>query len=339
MSVIGVDIGGANLKGASAAGVAFSESYEIWRAPGELTPRLNSLLSRFPCVDRLAVTMTAELADCFETKREGVVAILGAIERAAPGVPISVWGTDGCFLPLEKARELPMRVAAANWHALATWAGRLALTGISLLVDIGSTTADIIPLLDGVPCPRGTTDVGRLLNGELIYTGVRRTPVFAVAPCVPLRGQMCPLAAEIFATTLDAHLVLGGIAEDASDRRTANGRPATIDGALNRLARAVCCDRSELDEQEISEIAAYLVERQVRQLIEACHAVLAQNDGKVRTVIVSGEGEFLARRVVDGCPAAAGARIVSLQGEFTPAVAESACAYAIAVLAAERRVC
>src|SRR5256885_9284124 len=50
----------------------------------------------------------------------------------------------------------------------------------ALLLDTGSTTTDIIPMINGVPVPVGRTDPHRLGTGELVYTGVRRTPVCAV---------------------------------------------------------------------------------------------------------------------------------------------------------------
>jgi len=67
--------------------------------------------------------------------------------------------------------------AAANWLALATYAGRLAPRGPAVLLDVGSTTTDVIPLQDGTPVPRGRTDPERLESKELVYTGVRRTPL------------------------------------------------------------------------------------------------------------------------------------------------------------------
>ena len=53
------------------------------------------------------------------------------------------------------------------------------------------------------------------------------TPLCAVARRVLFRGRGCPVAAELFATTLDVHLLTGGLPEDASDTDTADGRPAT----------------------------------------------------------------------------------------------------------------
>ena len=103
--------------------------------------------------DLFAVTMTAELSDCFRTKAEGVDFILRAVEDVAGTTPVFVWQTGAEFVTPAVAREIPLLVAASNWHALATWVGRLVPESGALLIDIGSTTTDIIPLLDGVPVP------------------------------------------------------------------------------------------------------------------------------------------------------------------------------------------
>ena len=90
---------------------------------------------------------------------------------------------------------------------------------------------------------RGRTDTERLQTGELVYAGVRRTPVCALATELPFRGVPTGLAAELFASTLDVYLTLGEIAPDPKDLSTADGRPATVDAARDRLARMVGADR------------------------------------------------------------------------------------------------
>jgi len=67
---LGLDIGGANLKAASSAGEAKTTPFEIWRAPrANCHPRFARADRWLPRgADVLAVTMTAELADCFATK-------------------------------------------------------------------------------------------------------------------------------------------------------------------------------------------------------------------------------------------------------------------------------
>jgi probable H4MPT-linked C1 transfer pathway protein len=282
--------------------------------------------------------MTAELADCFATKQEGVEFVLRGVEEAAGELPVGIWMTSGRFAGPSEAGAAWMQVAAANWHALAAWSGRFAREGTALLVDIGSTTTDLIPLRDGIPEPAGLTDVDRLLSRELVYTGVRRTPLCAVAQEVPLRGRTCPLAAEWFATMLDVYLLLGSIPEDPTSLSTANGRPATISCAQDRLARSLCCDRTELSSDELQSIAEFLANRQSEQLIAALEQALSRSNRPVRTVVVSGEGEFLARHVLQRHPATCDAHRISLSGKLSPAAATSAAAFAVAILAAESTV-
>jgi probable H4MPT-linked C1 transfer pathway protein len=332
---LGLDIGGANLKAATSAGTACSVPFEIWRAPDELALRLQELIGRFPPADLLAVTMTAELADCFSTKAEGVAAILDAVRLAARSTRVAVWQTSGEFATLEDAAGRPRAVAAANWHALATWAGRLAPRGKGLLIDIGSTTSDIIPLHNGRPVARGLTDLDRLLNCELVYTGLRRTPLCAVADTVTVHGQPCRVAAELFATMLDVCLLLGIIPEDETDRNTADGRPATMACAHDRISRMVCCDREEIDLAEARSIAAGFADRQKSILATAIDAVVTRDGDRLEAVILSGSGEILAGRIIAEHPAAREARTIRLTDSLSPSLTESACAYAVAVLAAE----
>ena len=172
MSILGLDIGGANIKGADEAGRTVSRPFAMWKRHGQLADEIASILAEFPQTEHVAVTMTAELADCFATKSEGVRFILNAVVASAAALPVQVWTTAGRFMTATEATSQPMLVAAANWHALATWCGREFLAPTrhstpatrhsSLLIDIGTTTTDIIPLVDGRPVAQGLTDVGRL---------------------------------------------------------------------------------------------------------------------------------------------------------------------------------
>src|SRR5207253_1626806 len=74
------------------------------------------------------------------------------------------------------------------------------------------TTTDIIPIRGGAPMARGRTDVERLREGELVYTGALRTPVEAVAPTVPVRGHETNVSAEGFALVGDVHVWRGELA-------------------------------------------------------------------------------------------------------------------------------
>src|SRR5262245_10659567 len=197
--VLGLDIGGANLKAAHSDGVARLVPFALWKAPERLAEELLGLIASMPASDALAVTMTGELCDCFASKREGVNAILDAVEGRAKSV--RVWTNEGAFVDVPTARHEALKVASANWLALATFAGRLVPQGPAILLDMGTTTTDIVPLVNGRPAPFGWTDTDRLYSRELVYRGWRRTPLAVVGDPA--------LAAELFATMHDVCVVLG----------------------------------------------------------------------------------------------------------------------------------
>jgi probable H4MPT-linked C1 transfer pathway protein len=336
MRVVGLDIGGANLKAADADGKSVTRPFAVWKTPDTLAAEIDRLLSCFAKPDVIALTMTAELADCYRTKRAGVEAVLAAVELPAGAIPIYVWQTTGRFVTPAEAREAPLLVAAANWHALATFVGRLAPEGSALLIDVGTTTTDLIPIKDGVPTPVGRTDRERLQSGELVYSGIKRTPVCAIVNEVPFQGQDYPLAAELFATTLDVYLALGQLPEDPNDTETANGRPATVAAAHDRLARCLCCDATEVSTEDMWVMSAAIAQAQRGQIARGIGAVLAAQGSLPRRLLISGAGSFLAEQTVAEIGALDGAETVRLADHFGPAIAEAACAFALARLAIER---
>jgi probable H4MPT-linked C1 transfer pathway protein len=323
---IGFDIGGANLKGAHSSGVAQLQPFALWKSPDQLVPALSELICSLPAANHFAVTMTGELCDCFDTRRQGVLTILEAMDNTEEGDRVLVWERSGRFVGLGEARAAPLEAAAANWLALATFAGRYAKTDAGLVIDIGSTTTDIVPLWQGRPFPIGLTDLERLQSRELVYTGVRRTPV-----CALLGADG---AAEFFATTLDVYVSLGQLSEDESDINTADGRPAMKSYARNRLARMLCADSETCSPSDIIQLAEDLRQRQLEVLQRAVAEVSSRLPCPPMTVVLAGSGEFLARMVVDSLPER-NLEVVSLSEKLTPQLSAAACAYSVAILAQE----
>jgi probable H4MPT-linked C1 transfer pathway protein len=297
--VIGLDIGGVNLKAVWRDGDARRAVLRPHGVVGDrevLTGLLREVvaeLQREPA-ELVAVTMTAELSDAFRTKREGVGVVLDAVEAAVPG-PVLALTTAGELVGLAEARARPLDVAAANWVASALAVA--ARHPDALMLDVGSTTADVIPIAGGRVAAAGRSDLERLLTGELVYTGALRTNLAAIAPRVPVRGRWCPVASELFAISADVHLILGHLAAEAYTCPTPDGRPASVDCARERVARLVCADATQLEPGEIEAIAAHLHAEQVRQVEAAARQVGTRAGDAASPVVALGVGAFIARAV------------------------------------------
>jgi len=327
-TLLALDIGGVNLKAAHSKGGIWSRAFGLTRCPDGLLQELYKLVQPIPGYDSVVLTMTAELCDCFATKRQGVAEVLGVVEALADGRPIGVWSTDGRFVDPAGARAQPLRCASANWHALATFVATQFQQGTTLLIDTGSTTTDILWLDAGHIQATGLTDLQRLAAGELVYIGAARTPVSALGPSIEWDGKRWPVMAEPFATTGDIYLLMGQLAQDLKCTDTADGRPSTVNNAAARLARMIGADLEMVSVDQMVQFAHAVAKRVSQRLTCAISQVL--NGRKPNRVVISGSGDFIVTPAVDGAlPSTKVIRFADLFGN-DPSVA--ACAYALAHL-------
>jgi (4-(4-[2-(gamma-L-glutamylamino)ethyl]phenoxymethyl)furan-2-yl)methanamine synthase len=335
--IVGWDVGGANIKAVRVnadrrgAPVALERPFPLWREFGCLPSILSELAEDIGHAPAMAVTMTAELADCFATKREGVAFVIDAFRTAFPSAALWVYGVDGRFRSAEEAREQPHEVAAANWMASATLVART--NPDALFLDVGSTTTDIIPIVAGRVVAAGCTDTSRLRSGELVYTGALRTPVCAIVRSVPFRGGRCRVAAEHFAVTADVYRWLGQLEEADYTCETPDGRGRRVSDAGARLARVVCADMEMLGEADISAVAHHVARAQARQIAHGIRQVMRRLGDECPSVaVLAGAGMFLAREAAE----TAGLTRRELAGEIGSDAARAAPAAAVALLLSER---
>src|SRR4051812_5652501 len=326
MSWLALDIGGANIKSADGKGYAQSHGFAMWKQSAKLAQQLRTVIYEAPPADHLAITRTGDRGVCLKSKAPGVRFILEAWHAAAENRHSRVYLVDGRLVSPQVALSAPHLAAASNWHALARFAARYATAGTALVLDIGSTTCDIIPLVQGKPVSTGTTDTQRLLSGELVYTGIERSPICAVVSLVPFRGKTCPVVHEVFATTRDAYLILEKIPEDSANTQTPDGKPATKKFARGRLARMIAADEQEFNHQDAVAMAESATDAQISRLAAAIQQVSGTLPMPPQLVIVSGQGEFLARDAIEflqlSCP------VVSLGNELGGPVSRCAPAHA-----------
>ncbi len=336
-NILGLDIGGANIKACDLNSKAISLVFPLWKQSEQLTAAIQELIAQYDNLSSLAVTMTGELADCFASKSEGVSFIVRSVEDAIRETQIGApyWQTSGEFVDAETATEFPLLTAAANWHLLATWAGRMSPYGTALLIDIGSTTTDIIPIEDGLPASRGLNDLERLQTGELLYQGVRRTPLMTMGSTIDLDGQTTRIAAELFATMDDVFLVLGSVPEAPDQHDTADGKPRTCRYAEQRLARMICSDTLMTSSEQIRSLCTQWEKRFVSQLLDGLNQVLTRRP-QPSMILTSGEGEFVIERALNQFEPLLSTQRISLMDALGSDVSNAACAHAAAQVASER---
>ncbi|MGF1643435.1 MAG: hydantoinase/oxoprolinase family protein [Thiotrichales bacterium] len=300
MTVIGWDIGGAHLKAAliddSDRRVrVVQRPCPLWQGLDTLRHALSGALAGCgPETTRHYVTMTGELADCFSDRREGVREIARVVaERLGAGSLAFYAGPNGFVAPAGVADNADW-IASANWHASVAWSARQMDAG--LFIDLGSTTADLVPFADGAVRARGYSDAARLRHGELVYTGVVRTPVMALARQLPLRGEWIGLMAEHFATIADVYRVLGELPAHADQHPSADGAEKSVAGSRRRLARMLGVDAEDMPAEVWHAVAGSVREAQVRLLHDACVRLFTREGVSAAAPLVgAGVGRFLIK--------------------------------------------
>jgi len=293
ISTCGWDIGGAHVKvaGLDAAGrVVFVDQFPapLWGGP-EVLEEVLAGAGRDAGLDgcRHALTMTGELADCFSDRAEGVAAILERFAAVFSDERVHAYaGRDG-FVDLEEGADHAGSIASANWLATTAWVATHYKNGV--LADIGSTTTDIVPFRSGVPANTGTTDFERLGSKELLYTGIARTPVMAVARQVPYREDRRSVIPELFATMADVYRLTGDLKPHHDLMDTPDGRGKESEDSARRLARMLGLDLGAAPAlEEWTRLARHIADMQMQEL----DAVFSTLD-TARVLVGAGSGRFL----------------------------------------------
>ena len=297
--IAGWDIGGAHLK--CAALDAAGRLTGVWEVPCRLwegLDRLEEALATLPTrlgqdTHRHALTMTGELADCFRDREEGVRALVSYMMRRLGSDRILVYAGRRGFMGAARAGDHALDVASANWHASAAFAALKAERGV--LIDIGSTTTDLVRFGGGRVQYQGYTDGERLRSEELVYTGVIRTPIMAVADRVPFAGEWQRLTAEHFATMADVYGLLGRLEE--RPRETQDGAGTAPEDCARRIARMLGRDLTAAPMRAWQALAAYLAQAQLVTVREALERVLSRDPEGPVPFVGAGVGRFLVREL------------------------------------------
>jgi len=289
--VIGWDIGGVHLKAVRAEDGRIVKAAQYASPLRSGTELLQDAFAQarndMGRAHRNVVTMTGELADIFTSRQDGVEQLSSLAEHELENV--SIYAGPSGFVVGAEARQHVTEIASANWHASAAVVAMR--RNSALFIDVGSTTADVVPIAKGKVIARGYTDAQRLAVGELVYTGLVRSFVMATAARAPLNGQWTSLISENFATMADVHRILGTLPNGVDLMATADGREKSIPASRARLARMVGSDAADADTKSWDLLARWFAEAQIRAVADAVMLVMSSCvAASVAPVIAAGIG-------------------------------------------------
>ena len=301
-NIIGWDIGGAHVKAAVISSgkivAVYQQPCPLWKGLDQLQHAVNAIMQEPVGSTFLhAVTMTGELVDLFDNRDDGVKKIIQTMIELLPGAEILVFAGRQGLLPSSRIEiGHSMAIASANWLASASFAAQK--LGNGLFVDCGSTTTDILLLKEGQVLAEGYTDYQRLLSEELIYTGIVRTAVMAVARTALDQGKKIGLMAEYFATMADVYRVTGELNEAHDQTETADGAEKTVLASARRLSRMIGCDFYPDELPRWREFAENIRARQIQHIQRGCETRLFRHElAQDSPLIGAGVGRFLVKRI------------------------------------------
>lgn len=343
---VGWDIGGAHLKAVLLEDgnliSAIQGPCELWRGLDRLEASIKSILEKFN-VQQIAashaVTMTGELVDLFENRRAGVIAISNLVSKLlgkqtqfyAAGMfyqnQTAIDNQHLSFVGMESVSKHAERIASANWYASASLLA--SYVPDALFVDMGSTTTDIIPIVAGRVANIGLSDALRMREDTLVYTGVVRTPVMAIAQKLNFNGADVNVAAEYFATMADVYRLTGDLKPESDMAETADGKGKTALESARRLARMIGHDVEDKSLETWKKLAQACKKMQINQIKMSVNKHLRPNT----PIIGAGAGAFLVEALADEVNCAFMTVADALKMELNDTLSTCFPAYAVAYLA------
>jgi len=245
----------------------------------------------------------------FANRKSGVESISRVMDAKLNGVKQFYAGALKAdfsgFVALQDVDQHWQHIASANWLASAGFTGKqlqkLQNVQHGLLIDIGSTTSDFVLLENNQPACVGFTDASRMQSEELVYTGVIRTPLMAVAQKIRFENTVTSVAAEYFSTTADVYRLTGDSQAADDMAETADGKEKTQLASARRIARMIGYD---VDDEPLGAWIRLANEFKLQQVARLQSVALAHvsrmTDKKQRqtmSVVGAGAGSFLAKEI------------------------------------------
>ena len=303
-SIYGWDIGGAHLKVCQIRNIknkdvirAVQIKCKLWKGLENLSRAIKEVKNNWSIKesDYHFFTMTGEMVDLFPSRSDGVKNILKVL-KSIFGQKVECYSQDSTFITLSSKNNW-QSIASSNWHVTANFVSSYIKEGV--LVDIGSTTTDLIPIKNSVPITKkNTSDANRLRNGELVYLGITRTLVSSIKPNLRFKNYYYNVMRESFANTADVFRITNELATEDDLYPTCDNMEKTRLASERRLARVIGMDRENATSKEWRVFANHIKALIIKELHKNIKKIVTRLDLNHRSpLIVTGSGAFLAKQL------------------------------------------
>ncbi|MBU7046858.1 MAG: hypothetical protein HXS54_10525 [Theionarchaea archaeon] len=297
--IYGVDIGGVHIKITSLDQThdppKAKSAFFPFKGKAEMIEKLISLVSH---PDLVVITQTLSASRNFcSSAEEGTHHIVDLTERLFTGKVRYVGLSYRLYTP-EQAKEHYLDVACRNWVATCYITHYLNLFEEGLVIDCGTNSTDIVPIIDSVPITLDDNDRGytRLATGEIFWSGLYFTHVQSLSPTLVMDGREFQVKPTVRSLVSDAFVVLGRISPEDVFVKT------SYESSVVKILDTICADKDLLSFDDAKKIAQFFVDKQREKTEAAIRKVLTAANKKYETDLkvaaIAGAGKEIILREV-----------------------------------------
>ena len=304
----GIDIGHANIK---ITCVKVDECLKVrsmsftFSEIGEMIEKLVLLVSH---PDLVVITQTlCASRTFFASSKEGTHYIVDITNKLFGG-KVRYLGLSYKLYDAEEAKKHYLEVAGRNWVATCFLTSYLKLFENGLVIDCGTISTDIVPVLGSKPVLLDDNDLEytRLKTGELFWSGLYFTPIPSISNTIVLDDEEFQVKPSTKSMIFDAYVILGIISPEEIigkyDSKQEDRRLVSFEFCVDRILDTICADKELLTANDAKKIAHFLAEKQRERTEKTVEKILSATEKKykinLRVAAIAGAGKNIILRKV-----------------------------------------